>query len=301
MNSYVNGVILVNKPQGITSNTVVKNVKRLFGALKVGHTGSLDPLATGMLPICLGEATKFASYLLSEDKSYEVTGCLGIKTDTADSTGTVIQQRDPSKITVTDMLNILPKFQGEIKQVPSMYSALKYKGKALYTYARAGQTVEREARPVTIYRLLLVTMQGNEFKLMVQCSKGTYIRNLVEDIGEYLGVGAHVTSLHRPYTAGFRDQRMLTLAELDEMAFEKRFAHLIEINTLLSHIPAVNLSINAYNDITQGRYIQCDDFLPPELSKENNLVRLVNPDGFCFGLGEYLLDGRIKPKRLMNL
>ena len=296
MTQNIHGVILLNKPQGITSNSALQQVKRLLGASKAGHTGSLDPLATGMLPICLGEATKFASYLLDEDKCYEVTGCLGIKTDTADSTGAVIEERDASDITVSDMLSILPDFQGTINQIPSMYSALKHQGKPLYAYARAGQTIERQARPVTIYRLLLVSMESTEFKLFVHCSKGTYIRNLVEDIGTRLGVGAHVTALHRPYTAGFCNHSMCSLEQLQEMTTEERQQQIMGINNLLPHIPPLALSSQAFHDICQGRYIHTE-----VLSSEITFVRLLDPYGMCFGIGEHLEDGRVKATRLMRL
>ena len=186
----VNGIVVVDKPLGASSNHVLQQVKRLYGAAKAGHTGSLDPLATGVLPVCLGEATKLSQYLLDSDKSYRTTAKLGIRTTTGDAEGEVVSERP---VALTELIwSLLARFRGPIEQVPSMYSALKHNGKPLYEYARQGIEIERPARKVNIYRLTLIEFRGDELVLEVDCSKGTYIRTLVEDIGEMLGCGAHV-------------------------------------------------------------------------------------------------------------
>ena len=187
----VNGMLLLNKSKDFSSNQALQAVKRLYGARKAGHTGSLDPLATGMLPICFGEATKFSQYQLTADKCYRVTGLLGIETDTADATGKVTQIKDTFEIEQDMLLQVLQEFQGTITQVPSIYSALKYQGKPLYHYARAGIDVPRTARNISIHALKLNFFDGKRINLTVICSKGTYIRNLIEDIGRCLQVGAH--------------------------------------------------------------------------------------------------------------
>src|SRR3989338_3654622 len=199
----LHGLILLNKHQDISSHSAMYKVKRLFQAEKAGHTGSLDPLATGMLPICLGEATKFSQYLLDADKSYQATGLLGSQTDTADSTGKVIACTESFSVTLGQLQQALEQFKGEVVQTTSMYSALKFQGRPLYEYARQGIAVDVKARNIAIHDLQLLAFDGQSFTIRVSCSKGTYIRNLVEDIGLALGVGAHLTQLHRLYTAGF--------------------------------------------------------------------------------------------------
>lgn len=198
----VNGVILLDKPTGISSNDALQKVKRIYFAEKAGHTGALDPLATGMLPICLGEATKFSQFLLDSDKRYRVIAKLGERTNTSDSDGEVVETRD---INVTPELldECIDKFRGESDQVPSMFSALKYQGKPLYEYARQGIEVPREARKITVYEIVLHRFEGDEVEMEVHCSKGTYIRTIVDDLGEMLGCGAHVTMLRRTAVAKY--------------------------------------------------------------------------------------------------
>lgn len=215
----VHGILLLDKPTGLTSNDVLQKVKRIYNAAKAGHTGALDPLATGMLPICLGEATKFSQYLLEADKRYEVTAKLGERTNTSDSDGEVVSTR-PVNVAVGTLIEALDQFRGPIMQVPSMYSALKHNGRPLYEYAREGIEIEREARPITIFELKLLGFEGDEVKLEVHCSKGTYIRSLVDDLGEVLGCGAHVTQLRRTQVASYPYERMLTLEQL-ECIFEQ--------------------------------------------------------------------------------
>ncbi|WP_373820062.1 tRNA pseudouridine(55) synthase TruB, partial [Glaesserella sp.] len=213
----VHGVFLLDKPQGVSSNDIMQKVKRLFQANKAGHTGALDPLATGMLPICLGEATKFSQFLLDADKRYLVTAKLGERTDTSDADGQIVQTRDVS-VTEQEILSALDSFRGEIMQVPTMFSALKHQGKPLYEYARAGITIEREARPITIFELKFVEYQVPYLTLEVHCSKGTYIRTLVDDLGESLGCGAHVVMLRRLSVANYPMDKMITIDDLQNLS-----------------------------------------------------------------------------------
>ncbi len=205
----IDGVFLLDKPQGMSSNDIMQKVKRVFQANKAGHTGALDPLATGMLPICLGEATKFSQFLLDADKRYVVTAKLGERTDTSDAEGQVVETR-PVNVETSQILTALEQFRGDILQVPTMFSALKHNGKPLYEYARADITVEREARPITIFELNFIEYQAPFLTLEVHCSKGTYIRTLVDDLGEVLGCGAHVTVLRRTAVADYPTEKMMT-------------------------------------------------------------------------------------------
>nr|WP_136249613.1 tRNA pseudouridine(55) synthase TruB [Ningiella ruwaisensis] len=201
----VNGILLVDKHQGESSNRIVQQIKRLYGAAKAGHTGALDPLATGMLPVCLGEATKFSQFLLDADKTYEVEAQLGIRTDTSDADGQVVETRDV-KVSKTQLLDALESFRGEIQQVPSMFSALKYQGQPLYSYARKGIEVPREARDITVYSNDLLAFENDCLRLKIHCSKGTYIRTIIDDLGQLLGCGAHVRMLRRTQVADFPNQ-----------------------------------------------------------------------------------------------
>ncbi|KLO03596.1 tRNA pseudouridine synthase B, partial [Morganella morganii] len=247
----INGIVLLDKPQDISSNDALQKVRRLFNAAKAGHTGALDPLATGMLPVCLGEATKFSQFLLDSDKRYRVIARLGQRTDTSDSQGEVISER-PLSFTAEQLAAALESFRGDTLQVPSMYSALKHQGRPLYEYARKGITIEREARPITVYELLFIRHEGDELELEIHCSKGTYIRTIIDDLGEKLGCGAHVTMLRRLQVATYPAERMVTLEQLQEM---RRMADesetpletaldplLLPMDTAVSHFPQVNLT-----------------------------------------------------------
>ena len=291
----IDGMLLVNKPRDLTSNAVLQQVKRLLRAKKAGHTGSLDPLATGMLPLCFGEATKFSQYLLDADKCYEVTGLLGIKTNTADAMGEVIAQVDEFTISDADLQAVLSEFSGHLKQVPSMFSALKHQGKPLYKFAREGIEIERKARDIVIHQLQLNAFNGREFKLTVNCSKGTYIRNLVEDIGERLGVGAHVTQLHRVYTAGLAQERMYTLDELMEKSSESLMQCLLPVERAIDYLPEFTLPDEAVHALKQGRAIQ---HLPDSMHATGS-VRLYDNTMQFIGLGEWD-SGVLKPKRLLT-
>lgn len=290
----INGILLINKPQGLTSNAVLQKVKRLLNARKAGHTGSLDPLATGMLPICFGEATKVCQYLLEEDKCYEVEAVLGIKTNTADATGEVIAQTENFSISEENLVAALTVFSGDIKQIPSMFSALKHQGIPLYKYARAGVNIERAARDISIRHLQLDHFDGKRFKLTVLCSKGTYIRNLVEDIGDYLGAGAHVAQLHRRYTANFSAERMFTLEELTDCSFNELSEYLLPIDRALQHFPLLVLSPQHVQKLYQGQTIQCED------TNNSGYVRLYDNHDQFIGIGEITEMNTLKVKRLLS-
>ncbi|HHA18572.1 MAG TPA: tRNA pseudouridine(55) synthase TruB, partial [Methylophaga sp.] len=210
----ITGIIVVDKPTGRSSNHVLQQVKRLFDAKKAGHTGNLDPLATGVLPICLGEATKVSSYLLDSDKQYQVTCQLGVVTDSGDSDGKVLTTSPVPEFTEQDLLDLIPKFTGEQDQVPPMFSALKYQGQPLYKLARQGIEVERKSRRITIYNIQLLSVTADSFTLDVRCSKGTYIRTLVEDISQDLGCGGHVSMLRRVAAAGYQIEQAMTVEQI---------------------------------------------------------------------------------------
>ena len=212
----INGIVLLDKPTDISSNHALQRVKRLFFANKAGHTGALDPLATGMLPVCLGEATKFSQFLLDSDKRYTVTATLGIRTDTSDSQGDVVSEK-PVSVTQAQLDKAVDTFRGDIMQIPSMYSALKFEGKPLYKYAREGITIDRPARPISVYEINQLRFEGNEVDLDIHVSKGTYIRTIVDDLGELLGCGAHVSMLRRTQVADYPYERMVTIEQLDEL------------------------------------------------------------------------------------
>lgn len=213
----VNGVILIDKHHGESSNRVLQQVKRAFGAAKAGHTGALDPLATGMLPICLGEATKFSQFLLDTDKTYVVTAKLGVRTTTSDADGEVVNEK-PVKVTAEQLDDAIAGFKGTTEQIPSMFSALKYEGQPLYKYAREGKTVPRKSRPITVYAIDLLRFEGDEVDMQIHCSKGTYIRTIVDDMGETLGCGAHVKHLRRLTVGHYPAAKMLTVEALQALA-----------------------------------------------------------------------------------
>lgn len=213
---FIDGIVLLDKATGMSSNFALQRVKRFFNANKAGHTGALDPLATGMLPVCLGEATKFSQHLLDSDKRYLVTAKLGQRTDTSDSDGEVVQTR-PLEFTEAQLMSALEHFRGDTLQVPSMYSALKYQGQPLYKYAREGIEVPREARPITVFELNFIGLEGDELTLDIHCSKGTYIRTIIDDLGEMLGCGAHVIMLRRTQVAHYPYDKMVTLEQLEAL------------------------------------------------------------------------------------
>jgi tRNA pseudouridine55 synthase len=243
----VHGVLLLDKPLGFSSNDALQKVKWLFRAEKAGHTGTLDPLATGVLPLCFGAATKFSQLQLDADKCYEAIAHLGVQTSTADAEGEIIATREVPEITQAMLDDVAKRFTGPISQVPPMHSALKKDGRALYDYARAGITVEREARAVTIHALKLSLLQAESsyvaLKIEVKCSKGTYIRTLGEDIGEALGCGAHLTALRRTQTGGFTESQAITLAALETLSESERRALLLPAESLLPDHTVVMLDV----------------------------------------------------------
>jgi tRNA pseudouridine55 synthase len=282
----INGVLLLDKPAGITSNKALQEVKHLFRAAKAGHTGSLDPLATGMLPICLGEATKISAFLLDADKRYRVSCRLGITTTTADADGEILQTRDCSHITLKQIEKRVPDFSGTISQIPPMYSAVKHEGQRLYALAREGIEVERKPRTVQIYELLLHSLKDGVLDLEVACSKGTYIRTLVEDLGEALGCGAHVVQLHRLSVGPF-DGDMVTIDEL------RAAADASEAEGFAAHWPDVHLEPDAAFYMMQGQPI-----LVPHAPTEG-WVRIYDKSQFL-GVGEIQDDGKVAPRRMIQ-
>jgi tRNA pseudouridine55 synthase len=235
----VDGVLLLDKPVGLSSNDALIRAKRVLNAKKAGHTGTLDPFATGLLPLCFGEATKFSQDLLEADKTYEATVHLGIMTSTGDTEGESIEQREVD-VTREQIEAVLARFRGPILQIPPMYSALKRDGKALYEYAREGITLEREARPVTIHGLSLVEFSAPFLKILVTCSKGTYVRVLGEDIGAALGCGAHLNALRRVQVGSLSTERMITLEDLQ--AHPDPLSLLAPVDALLSSFPSIELT-----------------------------------------------------------
>ncbi|MDF3935055.1 tRNA pseudouridine(55) synthase TruB [Pseudomonas citronellolis] len=293
----VNGVLVLDKPRGMSSNQALQKVRWLLNAEKAGHTGSLDPLATGVLPLCFGEATKFSQYLLDADKGYETVAQLGVTTTTGDAEGEVVEER---QVTVgrEALEAVLPRFRGEIEQVPPMYSALKKDGQPLYKLARAGEVVEREARSVTIARLELLAFEAPCATMAVSCSKGTYIRTLVEDIGRELGCGAHVAALRRTQAGPFGLAQAVTLEELEQAHAEggnealDRF--LLPVDAGLEHWPLLQLSEHSAYYWLHGQPVRA-----PEAPKFG-MMRVQDHEGRFIGIGEMTDDGRIAPRRLIR-
>jgi tRNA pseudouridine55 synthase len=287
----IDGVLLLDKPTGLTSNTALQRAKRVFQAAKAGHTGTLDPMATGLLPLCLGEATKFAGMLLSADKRYTATICLGERTDTGDAEGQVLERR-PVVVTHEAVDAALAGFRGEILQIPPMHSALKRDGRPLYELARKGIEIERAARPVTIHALELRARAGDSLDVVVDCSKGTYIRTLAQDIGEALGCGAHLAALRRTRIGPLCIEDAVALETLETMSPEMRDALLRPVDALLDTLPGVDLESPAAERFGHGQAIECGA-VPPDA-----LVRVYTRGRFL-GLGRGLSDGRIAPERLI--
>lgn len=294
----VNGILLLDKPQGITSNHALQRVKRIFNANKAGHTGSLDPLATGMLPICLGEATKISGYLLNADKSYQTTCQLGVRTDSADADGEVIARRPIEGITTATIEAVLEKFTGAIQQIPPMHSALKRDGVPLYKLAHQGIEIEREPRSVTVYSIEQVHHEQDRLEFRVSCSKGTYVRTLVDDIGEVLGCGAHITALRRIKVDPFGETRLWTLEQLNtlqEQGVTELDKALLPVAAGLADWRSVSLTEEMEYYLRQGQSV----FMPKLQSQ--GLIRLDSHTGTLFGIGFVDEEGRLSPKRLMNL
>lgn len=289
------GIIVIDKPTGRSSNHVLQQVKRLFDAKKAGHTGSLDPLATGVLPICLGEATKVSSYLLDGDKRYQVTCQLGVTTDSGDSDGKVVSELLVPDITEQSLLALLPRFMGEQQQVPPMYSALKFQGQPLYKLARQGIEIERKSRTVTIHDIILLSYTPDSFTLEVTCSKGTYIRTLVEDISLAMNTGGHVIMLRRIESAGYAIEQAVTIESLVQIA-EHDMAALDELLLPAEHAlpnwPSVKADDQQVIALRMGQQIQVKQ------AYESAQIRLFDRLGCFLGLGEMSEAGTISPKRV---
>jgi len=288
----VDGVLLLDKPLGLTSNAVLQKARRLFSAAKGGHTGTLDPLATGLLPLCFGEATKFSADLLDADKTYEAVVQLGVTTDSGDADGTVTATAAVD-VGIDGILQVLPQFTGAIRQIPPMHSALKRDGRPLYELARQGIEVEREARAVTIHAIDCLDFSGDRLTLRVACSKGTYIRVLAADIGQALGCGAHLAALRRTVVGDLDLGAAVTLAELEALDEAGRAGCLQPVDTLLRSLPALVVEGEAADRFRHGNPV---DILPGMTGKIS-----VYANGRLIGIGEPGPDGRLWPKRLVQL
>lgn len=299
----VDGILLLDKPQGDSSNGVLQRAKRIYFAQKAGHTGALDPLATGLLPVCFGEGTKFSQFLLDTDKTYLVRAKLGERTTTSDADGEVVQTR-AIDITQDVLLAEMAKLTGDIEQVPSMYSALKYQGQPLYKYAREGIEVPRESRPITIFKFELRELGDDWFEAEVHCSKGTYIRTLVDDLGEALGCGAHVTMLRRTQVGPFKLEQCHTLESLEDLLEqakaqeiepkEKLDPLLLPMNWALDGIPKVELDADSAHYAGFGNAV----FVPN--APDNGWVQIFDHQGEFMGVGEIAKDGKVQPKRMVQ-
>ncbi|AVG16450.1 tRNA pseudouridine(55) synthase TruB [Chromobacterium vaccinii] len=290
----IDGVLLIDKPYDISSNNALQKARWLLNAAKAGHTGVLDPLATGLLPVCLGEATKFSSYLLDADKGYRATVKFGAVTTTGDIEGEVVSER-PVSISREQLEAVLERFRGEISQVPPMYSALKHQGKPLYEYARAGIEVPREARQVTIRKLELLSFDGVSAEIEVLCTKGTYIRTLGCDIGDALGCGAHLTALRRTATGGFGLEQSHALADLELLDMPGREALLMPADVLVMHFPQLELADGEIGKFLQGQPVRFE-----QKCEKMQRFRVYQQSSRKFvGLGEARGDGRLHPIRLL--
>ena len=291
MKREIDGVFLLDKPLGFSSNQALKKIQWLFNAKKAGHTGTLDPMASGLLPICLGEATKFSHRLLDANKTYIATIQLGVTTTTGDQEGEVVSER---KVILNEpqIKETLQKFLGDISQIPPLYSALKFEGKPLYEYAREGIEIERKSRQIKIYDINLMKMDSAVMTIEVSCSKGTYIRTLAEDIGQALGCGAHLKGLERTQTGNFQLSEALTIEVLEEMSMASREKVLLPTDALLEGLSSVKLTLAETELIKKGQSI---DFI----SKNDKELRLYGASGQFVGVGQPDLQGRLFPKRLI--
>lgn len=290
----ISGILILDKPLNISSNHAVQRVKRLYDAKKVGHTGSLDPLASGVLPVCLGHATKVSSYLLASDKAYQFTMKLGQTTATGDVEGEVVDERKVPDISLAELDSLISEYTGAIKQVPPMYSALKHNGQRLYALAREGKIVERPSRDVTIKSLKLISKEAEFLTFETLCTKGTYIRTLAEDLGKAIGCGAHVTFLRRLQTGPFHLTKSVTLSFLESLRGDQPAlnAQLLSLDTALLDYPAVCCDEKEKSDLGFGRQVKI-----PGL-QEYDLVRLNDQEGKIFGLGKYADTDQLAPVKI---
>ena len=302
----VHGIVLLDKRLGVSSNKALQEVRHLYNANKAGHTGSLDPLATGLLPLCFGEATKVSALMLDDNKRYKVHVQLGVMTDTGDAEGIVIETKPVPDISIKEIQACLQQFTGEIDQIPPMYSALKHNGKKLYELAREGITIERKARRIKIFELKLLTdsqawaSEPDQLILEVFCSKGTYIRSLAEDIGHALGCGGTVKALRRLEAGQFSIEQARTIERLTALSEQDLFQCLIKVDQPLKALPSVELSDEQAIAINHGQSISLFKCSDARLATWQGMVRMYHAADFL-GLGEMLLDGKIAPKKLFNL
>ncbi|ALD15315.1 pseudouridine synthase [Buchnera aphidicola (Aphis glycines)] len=295
----INGFLLIDKPIGISSNHALQQVKNIFNARKAGYIGTLDPLASGILPVCFGESTKFACYLNDSDKKYNVVAKLGEKTSTFDSNGIIVKKRIIS-FTYFELYNALKELTGVVNQIPPMYSAIKYNGVPLYKYARKGFNIARNIRYVKIYKLILVEKKNNLIKLNVHCSKGTYIRTLIDDLGEKLGCGAHVISLRRTEVGSFSCAQLVTIPYLKELLHQENIKKLdnllMPIDTPVNFLPKVYLSKKESYNFKLGQKISFTSNI------KNSLVRVLEKEKKVFiGLGQIYIEAKLIPYRLISI
>ncbi|QQK62847.1 tRNA pseudouridine(55) synthase TruB [Cobetia sp. cqz5-12] len=292
----IDGVLLLDKPKGMSSNYALQKARRLYQAQKAGHTGTLDPMATGLLPVCFGEATKFSSHLLEADKVYRARIKFGQVTDTGDAEGTVIREREIPELAQARLDAVLDRFRGEIDQVPPMYSALKHQGRPLYELARQGIEIERAVRRVTIYNMALLARHSDGIEIEVAVSKGTYIRSLAEDIGEALGCGAHLTALRRLKTGPFTGDAMLDFERLEALADQQaREGVLLPVDILLDHLPRLDITAEMARMILRGQQAETTTG-----SLEVDSLARVYQDQQLLGLVRIAAEGVIAPRRLLS-
>ena len=294
----ISGVLLLDKPKGYTSNKILQKIKDIFFAKKAGHTGSLDPLATGLLPICFGQATKFSSYLLNADKKYIVTCKLGVSTDSGDADGNIIATRPLKKLSKRLIKSKMREFLGQGQQIPPMHSAIKIQGEALYKKAHRGETIEREPREIVIYSFELLHQTDDELTLEVHCSKGTYIRTLIADLGEKLELGAHVSQLRRTMVGKFNEQEMVSMDKIEQCySLKDDFVSLnqllIPTHEMVRQFPKLNVSNDQRFYLRQGQAIRING------APTSGMASLFFDDSF-FGIAKVLEDGRMKPERLIS-
>jgi len=292
----ISGIVVLDKANGLSSNAALQEVKRLYEANKAGHAGSLDPLATGVLPVCLGEATKVSQFLLDSDKCYRARIKLGIRTDTGDSEGSIIERNEGISVSRKAIERALTKFKGEVEQVPPMHSAIKMNGVPLYKLARKGIAVEREPRLVTLYQICLVEFVNSELELEISCSKGTYIRTIADDLGQELGCGAHVIELRRTQAGVFTEKDSISSEELalekENRGLDKIDQFLIPMDRAIQDLPEVNLPSITASHVKNGQAV-----LVRHLPK-NGLVRMYEDEQFI-GIGSIDDDGKVAPRRLI--
>ena len=292
----VKGVLLLDKPPGLTSNDALQKAKSLYRARKAGHTGSLDKAASGLLPLCFGEATKFSGFLLNADKHYRTIFQLGIQTSTGDAEGDIVFRGETGKLTRKRVETVLAGFLGTVMQVPPMFSALKHKGQRLYKLAHQGLEVDREPREITVHSMDLLEYRDDELELDIRCSKGTYIRTLAEDIGRELGCGAHVKALRRTGVGPYSDENTLTLPELESIAatgMQGLDDLLLGIDSVVRDLPSVHLVDSVAYYLCQGQPVTVPK------APTRGMLRIYGEDGRFLGVGEVLADGRVAPKRLV--